>query len=226
MKITKILLLCFAGVLLLGGGYYIYKKLQNKPEAAQDAQKVWQLALTENPKLQSFHYAVAVEGRADGESRFKQTATGDFQAPNSVSGTYHSDNYDTQVEREFILIDQTVYSKEGVNKKWFTWPLEGYPEAIYYRPTDLILETENSSFIKKEKINNQTVFLYEGNFRNSVRADDFGLNKISLWVSPMTGLIQKTTLAGAENQLDITKTIAFSNFDKKVTIEPPKDLSE
>ena len=218
-KIKLILIILIA--IILCGGLYLAGAYGVKTYMTKVANRTWEEA--KNIKATTFHYNVSVEGKEGDTSKYTQTMIGDFKSTKERKGTYASDNYTIKVNKEFIIKDSIVYAKDTEGDKYFIWQVSDYPEAIYYNPFDLILATKTPTYLKKDKMNGQSYYIFQSSIKKSVKLSDYSASTMNLWVNIKTKQIDKVEFAGMQGKLNITKTITFTDYDKAVDIQVPKN---
>jgi len=207
-----IYLVAFSLVLIaVLGSMKLYQYTEDKRSG-----EIWKLAEEQSKTAQAFHYQIAVMAKDGNKEKYRQSITGDWNKEGELKGKYEYISQAENNQKEFITLNNITYSLEGQPKKWFSFQPEDYPEAMGYPPHLVIKFAKESHYIKYEK----GQWLFEANISHSLSLDDSPLQPAILYLDKK-GVLQKAIVKGRDGKTTIIKTVLYSQYGQKVTIEKP-----
>jgi len=173
-------------------------------------------------KAKSVHIQITFSGVKDNERLIEA----DLQLPDKSQGTYQVSESDKKTIQQFIIIGDALYLKTPEDKKFVRKSKIDYTEISLYTPSELIKDTAEVTPIWKQTIlDNKTVL------ETQISLITYFQNPLVVYQYPsQIYLFNNNSLpykiiikVQVSDDQTLTKTITYSDYNKKVDIQPPND---
>lgn len=170
-------------------------------------------------KIKTVH--VHIEQKAADKVVWTQDA--DLSLPNNSQGTIKYDD-EGEKTKEFRVIDQVAYVRLQGEEKFGVYDLINFPAVYVPNPLDLVNKLENSPKWQKKELDNRQV-LESYNQLPTNYWDPLAIGKYSskVTIDEKTKRINQVVITEKIGSTELQRTITYSDFDKKVDIQKPKD---
>lgn len=151
----------------------------------------------------------------------------DLLFPDKYKGTVSIIEKDQKQTKEFIVINEVAYVRlQGTQEKYEVWDINNYWAVNIPKPTELLESfTEKPVWGKTELNDNKNVLVAKNRITTDFREPGVMHSYLAqIFIDEASKKLLRVTIEDKINEKDtIIKTITFSDYNKQVDIQPPKD---
>jgi hypothetical protein len=146
--------------------------------------------------------------------------------PASYKGTLKSISKDKETIIDFLVINYVSYSKQQGENKYQKETLSPYSPFLLQNPVEILNQLTKNPKWENVALGNIAALYYKGEIITSL--DEPGVQKkypAEVWLDAKTQYLLKVIITAElpDQKTTLTKTIEFSDYNKKVEISAPKD---